>query len=208
MSSFFNERTAEYVIVPDLQRHLSRRYGWAIPLFFWRSREGNATAKLLNGALRVRVLAVFARRPKCSGVANCVTGRINFELLEYCEHAKAAGIFSFAAFPAVGDLLALSHNPTIFWLALDEAGEFTDFMVQIPDASGAPSVVMGRGPRQLSLDDIFDGIESRSRDYSYEEAMDVIGKLRSLRHGIPTHFFYSMGGYRPVYFLLPPRASC
>lgn len=70
MSSFFGERTAEYAIVPVLQRALKSRFGSALPLFYWKTREGNRTSSEIHGKCFVKVVAMFARRPKIAAQEN------------------------------------------------------------------------------------------------------------------------------------------
>src|SRR5689334_17537250 len=100
VSSFFCERTAEYALVPILQRSLEAHFGFAVPIFYWKTREGNRTSAEIHKECSVQILAMFARRPKVTQKRNWVTGKINAELFQFADAASSVGIPTIAGFPA------------------------------------------------------------------------------------------------------------
>jgi hypothetical protein len=206
--SIFCERTAEYALIPALQRRLQEYYQWAIPMYFWGNREGTKTARQANHALQGRLLAVFARRAKTVELSGAIGGKINAELFQYHHVARLHGIYSIAAFAAVGTLEDLYRDPYVLWLSLeqergDEGPGDVRFNVQIscdkdvPRLHGTPKVC------SLSVAEIVNGIETHCRDFSYSGAMDAIAEVRSAHHNRSYGYFNFLGGYKPVFIFLP-----
>lgn len=205
MSSFFCERTAEYALVSVLQRSLASRFGSAIPIFYWKTREGNRVSSDLHKGCAVRILAMFARRPKIIGVNNFVAGKINHELAQFARAARSVGIFTVAGFPAVMSILHLYDDPPIFWLPINSIGAgdihfFTDLSHSHPE----PVDIEGHHVRTMTLGQIQCAIEERSIVMPWDEAMQRIAELRlECCRGSSFFWFGGIGGYKPVYFLMP-----
>lgn len=121
MSSFFCERTAEYALVPRLQRSLEAHFGSAIPIFYWKTREGNRVSSEVHRAQFVQVLAMFARRPKLTGRKDWLSGKINFEIFQFADAARSVGVPTIAGFPAVASLHGLYSDPPIYWLPIEKS---------------------------------------------------------------------------------------
>lgn len=117
MSSFFTERTAEYAILPTLLSYLRQRFGAAVPMYFWATREGNSISQELHASRRFRMLVVFARRPKVLDGQH-MFGKINQELFEFADRAHVHGLPCIAAFPAVSDLFELGRAFQTYWFPL------------------------------------------------------------------------------------------
>ncbi|WP_321793270.1 hypothetical protein [Burkholderia pyrrocinia] len=204
MVSFFCERTAEYALVPIVQRNLETRFGAAVPIFYWKTREGNRVSSEIHKNRKVRVLAMFARRPKLVDESRWLAGNVNVELMQFAHAAQAVGIPTIAGFPAVNSMFALYSNPRIFWFYLEASREdgfgfFVDISVTQPrpiDEDGTPL-------ETLSAERIFEIVERRSDVLSWDEAMTHISELR-LQHYRPDFLGFGwQQGYKPVYFLMP-----
>lgn len=66
-AGFMSERTAEYVLVPDIMHRLRQEFSSIVPFYYWASREGSVkVAHSYSG--HVRVVAAYARRPKIDQV--------------------------------------------------------------------------------------------------------------------------------------------
>ncbi|WP_288381936.1 hypothetical protein [uncultured Massilia sp.] len=203
MSSFFCERTAEYALVPVLQRALEKHFGSAVPIFYWKTREGNRISSEVHKTDNVRVLAMFARRPKLTGVKNLVAGKINHELFEFADAARSVGIPTIAGFPVVSTLHDLYRNPAILWLPVNHTG--MDELVFTAD-SAAPDPIPtdedGGLVQILSLESVIEEVAEKAKVLSWDEAMDHISELR-LEHYRDGYFGFGwFGGYKPVYFLM------
>ncbi len=205
MSSFFCERTAEYMLVPLLQRVLEIRFGSAIPIFYWKTREGNRVSLDIHEGCSVRVLAMFARRPKVTGKTNLVAGKINFELIQFAQAARSVGIPAIVGFPAVTSLQGLYSAPPIFWLPLDlpSKGDF-DFITDLSEECPLPLDIEGHPIQALSLKQVVEDVEKNAKIFSWGDAMEHISQLR-LEHYLENSYFGFgwFGGYKPVYFLMP-----
>lgn len=209
MPSIFSERTAEYAIVPTLQRQLLSYYAWAIPFYVWASREGSAAAKEANGELYGRVLAVFARRVKTTSKPHVMEGKINVELIEYHYLARQIGIHSIAAYAAVRSLHHLHQEPAMLWLSLTQPTgaavlEDVRFRAEPVPPEGEVSLQSTSPIDILHISDIVRGIEQHGRLFSYVAAMEAIAEIRASQQSRRTHFLDFLGGYKPVYFFLPP----
>jgi hypothetical protein len=204
LSSFFCERTAEYALVPLLQRSLELSFGAAIPIFYWRSREGNQLSSSVHRGHEIRVLAMFSRRPKATHRRKLIGGNINSELFEFSQAARAHGIVSIAGFPAVESIYNLYSNPSIYWLPLDSTRdsdfEFTvDLLEPIPKPIGSDGIEL----QTLSLPFIIEQVRDCSRLLAWDDAMEFISELRSkCFRKTPLSIFAGFGGYKPVYFLM------
>lgn len=204
MTSFFSERTAEYALVPALHEYLQLRYSAVSPIFFWKTREGNSYAEELHENCRVKILAMFARRPKFFGPKNLVFGKVNSELVAYAKAAMAVGIPTIAGFPAVQSVFDLHHHPPIYWLDLTSSieGELC-FTVDLSADFPTPNDEDGNPVSTITLADIANLIDDSANVLPWKEAMKRISKLRATQHQVESYFHFAwFGGYKPVYFLV------
>ena len=204
MSSFFCERTAEYALVPLLQRSLEAHFGSAIPIFYWKTREGNRVSSEIHQGRHVQVLAMFARRPKVTETRDIISGKINLELSQFSRAARAVGIPTIAGFPAVDSVFRLYQDPLIFWLPVEqsEVGDL-EFMVDTSLRHPSPKVGGDLALRTLSLEEVIDEVKANAKAFPWNEAMGNISQLRieGSRYG-NRHMFGRFGSYRPIYFLM------
>lgn len=204
MSSFFCERTAEYALVPVLQRALADHFGSAVPIFYWKTREGNSVSLKVHNGHFVKILAMFARRPKLTGRKNWVSGKINFELLQFADAARSVGIPTIAGFPAVASLHGLYSDPPIFWLPVDQsdAGNL-EFTTNIARSRPIPIDEEGRAIPTLSIEEVIIEVEEGAEVFSWDDAMSHISELRLEHYRGDSYFGFGwFGGYKPVYFLM------
>lgn len=205
MSSFFCERTAEYALVPVLQRALEGRFGAAVPIFYWKTREGNRVSSGIHKETFVKVLAMFARRPKLTGRKNWVSGKINSEILEFANAARSVGIPTIAGFPAVASIPSLYSNPRIIWLPIEQPnGGDLEFFTNIAQSRPIPTDEEGRAIGTLSIEEVIEQVEKNAAALSWDDAMSRISELRLEHYREDGHFWFGwFGGYKPVYFLMP-----
>ena len=62
--SFMSEHTVEYALVPKMIGILAPQFPRVIPIYFWATREGSRISRLCDVSGKVRVIAVFPRRPQ------------------------------------------------------------------------------------------------------------------------------------------------
>ncbi len=203
MSSIFTERTAEYAILPPLLSYLRQRFGAAVPMYFWATREGNSVAQERHASHRFRVLVVFARRPKVLDDQNML-GKINQELFEFADRAFMHGLPSVAAFPAVSDLFELGRTFRTYWFPL--AGlQHQDalFKIQVSRPDIGPELLDGCQLPSWELEDIGDAVVAASV-LIWRDAMLAIRSVRQAHRVVPSVGFIGGGSsYMPVYVLIP-----
>lgn len=203
MPSFFTERTAEYAILPLLLSHLKQRFGAAVPMYFWATREGNSVAQERHAKQQFRVLVVFARRPKVLEGQNML-GKINRELFEFADRANVYGLPSVAAFPAVSDLFELGRAFKTYWFPL--AGmphQDALFNVHLSNPDIGLKFLNGCQLPSWALEDVSNAV-AEAPILMWREAMRVIREVRNARRVIPGVGFFGGGGsYMPVYVLIP-----
>lgn len=205
MASFFCERTVEYALVPILQRFLETHFGSAIPIFFWKTREGNRVSSDIHKNRHVRVLAMFARRPKLTGERRWLAGNVNTELLQFSRAARTVGIPTIAGFPAIDSVFGLYSNPPIFWFCLGGfKGDGLAFLTDISEPRPRPICEDGSPLETLSLERIVEVVEESAAVLPWDDAMEHISELRLQHYRHDFFRFGWQGGYKPVYFLISP----
>lgn len=203
MTSFFSERTAEYSILPTVVTYFRQRFGAAAPMYFWATREGNTIAKEVHAGRRMRVLVVFARRPKI-GRGTILLGKLNGELFEFAQGAAQNGLPCFAGFPAVRSVLELGEDFRTLWFPLiGEEQDDLHFQVDLSQSRFAPTAMDGHALQTVELGDLGDAVENaRALPWS-----DLVKAIRSVRH--PRRrtsygdFFGGASLYAPAYVLVP-----
>jgi len=202
MASFFSERTAEYLLVWQLKACLEIGSRTVIPIFFWKTREGNRTSSKLHAGATVRIVALFARRPKITDKANLVAGKLNAELFRFTEVASSFGIYTIAGFPAVGRIFDLYLNPSTIWLSLDypeNSGDIEFFVDISRENKKAFNDDLGL-LHMLSSSTIVHESDKVCRAYSWGDAMNVLGMLQ---REINSYYNFPFGGgYKPVFLLI------
>ncbi|MDO9504251.1 hypothetical protein [Hydrogenophaga sp.] len=201
MTSFFSERTAEYSILPVVVSYLQRRFGAAVPMYYWASREGNSVAREVHDGRHVRMLALFARRPK-SVTKRTMSGKLNAELFEFADRAERHGVPTVAGFPVVRDLFELGEDFQTFWFPLTRSpAQEVFFQVDLTRPNPTPMSQNGRPIRTVELCDLGDTVSSAAV-LSWKAAMAAISDARtSPRMGGAA--FWGGSPYNPVYVLVP-----
>lgn len=198
MGSFLSEHTAEYYLVPRTAEVFSSYATVVVPIYFWSTREGSRLGEEGIKYSQVRVIAIFARRPKVSAShADIIMAKLNRELFVYAREARALGIPTLAGMPLISSLDQLRINcPCVWFRLLDDC----ENDIEIPmSLEGEPleTTVLSHVDGPTQLDTLADDAVSAA---AVSEWTEVIANLRFLkrvmRHGI--HF----GGYNPFHLLL------
>lgn len=202
MTSFFSERTAEYSILPVVLSYLKHRFGAAVPMYYWASREGNTVAREVHDGKYVHMLALFARRPKSVTKAS-VSGKLNAELFEFAHRARLHGVPTFAGFPIVRDLFELCNDFRIVWFPLVRNQVLdVSFKVDLSRPNAAPMSQSGRALQTLELDDLGDAVSSASV-LSWKDAVAAISQTRVTPRRTGAGAYLGGSHYNPVYVLIP-----
>lgn len=144
-TSFVNERSVEYVLVNHLVAVLSQEHRTLIPIFFWKTREGSRIATQGMLGQHVRLLTVFARRPKMlQPFAQTVLMKVNSALFDAAEAASIYGSPVLAGIPRTSSLLNFTVGLPCSWFRLHPGhrGAIADVEVSVSvDGSVATGVV-------------------------------------------------------------------
>jgi len=208
MSSFFCERTAEYTVVPHLTDHLRLTFRIVVPIFFWATREGSKESLARHEPSHVRILAVFARRPKTCERPNLLKGKLNAELFRFARVAYRLGVFSVAAIPIARSVFELGPGAPVLYLSLSSSDDHdVEFLVD-----RSPLTILQRNADMsdvttLSLSDISEAVEHRTRPLAWSDAVRVMSNLRRELVKNGSRWMPFSSGYKPVYFVLLEKST-
>jgi hypothetical protein len=208
-SGFMSERSAEYILVPDLIRQLRSVFPHITPFFFWASREGQRKARdSYSGP--VRVLAAYARRPKV-GYPGQSTIEVKFNALLF-HHAWAlhqAGIPLLAGVPCVSRLSDFQLDVPCAWFRIEphkDGWGDTHAILETDSPSHAqfyhPATPV-QGP--LTSDALIQLAQEGSQRWQWPEIMSYLsGRSRDLLGSsfARSSWFGNYMFYRPFYLLL------
>lgn len=125
-SSFINEHTAEYYLVPQICKMLSSSKYQAIPFYYWKTREGANMSKLSDQGNNARLIVVYARRPKVELPGqNEIIVKLNYSLFQTSVVFNEYDVPVFAGVPLASSIMELSLDTPCSWFYLNPK--------QIPD---------------------------------------------------------------------------
>lgn len=198
---FFSEHTAEYILVPRLISLLSPHFARVVPFYFWVTREGNSMSRKCGPRESVRLLSVFARRPKvASSCDDQILMTLNTELFNTATIGSDYGIPVFAGVPLVTSIAELTLDAPCRWFHL--ASNFCD----APDVvvtmqsngvltdAGLPSCITG----PLDTDALVRIIREATQLMTWDDGIECLHCIRS-DSSVRYRFF---GGYRPFHVML------
>ena len=199
-----SEHTVEYALVADIVSRLKSEFPNVIPIYLWLTREGNSMGQEAFKGKEVKLVAVFARRPKVgySGDDH-ILAKFNSSILRHAFLARSFGIPVLAGVPLISDLASFRINSECRWFIVD--GSISDtrdlkiFLSRRGDIVGhiGPLKTV-RGPSSTS--DIVRDIRKVARESTWISWLNVIREIRMQldeRH----HFWFS-GSYKPFYLVL------
>jgi hypothetical protein len=198
--SFMSEYTAEFILVPQFIDILLKKYKQISPLYFWNSREGSNLAKTHFENKTLRVIAMYARRPKISAESGTIKMKINDELYQKSAYLEDNGIPVFTGIPLVTSLEDFNYSARCAWVYLQSKHpiEHLQFIIQEKNRTT-------KQYRGLTPENILEIIESRSRPMKWIKAVEVIKnnnyKIKSRKNN--SSFLRGLFGerYKPVYFI-------
>jgi hypothetical protein len=206
--AFVCERTAEYLLVPRLVSMLSAVVPNVVPFYFWSSREGSPVSRDCDSGVGVRLVSVFARRPKIMrGARDRIVMKINRELLEAANVAVRSGIPMFAGVPLVSSIFGFTLGARCGWFELtesDDAPSDAEIVIRLDGAvlersRGTEAVI---GP--LRDEEVIDRIQQGARTMTWTEGIEHLRAIRPSR-STDGGFFAALGTYRPFYLMLLPE---
>jgi hypothetical protein len=172
-SGFFNERTAEYTLVPDLSQRLGDAYPRVVPFFYWASFEGQAKARASYEG-KVRILCCYARRPKVVEVGDrSVFIKFNELLFSHARLLAPLGIPVLAGAPCVSRLSDLRVGVPCVWFYLQpDEGYETVIHLDLDSMDQCDSSSL-QGP--LTPHQLCSITHNRAEPIEWSEALNCIG---------------------------------
>lgn len=203
LRSFLSEHSAEYVLVPNLTAQLATAFPRIIPLFFWSTREGNATALEGSGDMGVRVVTAFARRPRISArQPGHVFVKINAELFDYAAVSGAVGMPVLAGVPVVQALHDFFTDAACAWFSVNPLSSSGEVVIEAGSApqAAANALTEGKPIQPVNARELV-ALALRARVWTWSEAAT---HLRACRRALDRGArFPFAAGYRPFHLLLP-----
>lgn len=202
---FMSERTAEYVLVPDLVRRFGQCFAHVVPFYYWATREG--TPRVASSCReRVRLVAAYARRPKLDhDCEHRVTVKVNERLFDHASILRQSGVPTFAGVPCVSRLSDHRLGATSAWFlpsgGLEKRG---DALISI-DISDHPAVARElttgiHGP--MATDEILQSVFRYGKEMDWSQAFTVIREAtRCLSVESSSRRFYGVLSYKPFYLV-------
>lgn len=209
VKSFLSEHTAEYCLTYNLCRILRDLYE-VTPLYFWCSREGSRIAQECDCGQLLRVLAMYARRPKILRPRDeSITIKVNSSLFNRAGYLSENGIPTICAVPRISAIhdfridtpcscfrilpQGLTHSDVEFKLILHE----NRVLGGLPDGLIGP----------VEAADILDLIGKEAKAVTLQDAIMIFKRRDGEGPGPPPSFLWFGQNYKPVYFLLTERRS-
>jgi len=204
-TSFICEHSAEFVLIPLLTQLFSSHKQNLIPLYFWKSREGSSISKRCDPNILIRLLPMYARRPKvCEPGQNYILVKINSILFERACYLKENGIPTIIGVPRVSSIMNLHIGCPCSWFKLCPDKNFTsDMEFSIDIKSNKCSIKMPpniQGP--LKDEELLTVFNESILLPSWQDAIQIL-RAEGLDYGsYGNSIYWRMGRlYKPVYFI-------
>lgn len=205
-TSFVNERSVEYVLVNCLVAILAQEHRTLIPIFFWKTREGSKIAAQGMLGQHVRLLTVFARRPKVlAPCAKTVLMKVNSTLFDAAATASTYGCPVLSGVPLTSSLLTFTIDVPCSWFRLKPAhfdkNADAEVVELLMDGTVASDLVTSlEGP--LDTREILRIARTDATTLSWDEAVEAMTSIR--RSSTPNRrWLFGGTAYRPFFLLIP-----
>lgn len=191
--SFMNERTVEYLLLPQLIAKLKEDYSSVIPFYFWATREGGHRTGRSLGEKEFKILAFYPRRPKISIKDNDhIVFKINQEIFEKADFLIPQGIPVITGTPLIRTIADIEGAVDTYWTTLAPKSYETLIKLEVETPEDL-SLPMLKGSRRLHLKPVL----SIAKDMSWTTFLSI---LMNMRYEIPRRSFFG-GAYKPVYLM-------
>jgi len=204
-TSFVNEHSVEYVLVNHLVAMLSQEHRSLIPIFFWKTREGSRTATQGMLGQHVRLLTVFARRPKVlQPFAQTVLMKVNSTLFDAAGAATDYGSPVLAGIPRSSSLLNFTFDVACSWFRLlpGHCGANADVEISVSVDGSVTTGVVAPVEGPLDTREILRIARLDATSMSWDKAVEAIIEIR--RSSTTDGYWRFRGtGYRPFFLLIP-----
>lgn len=201
-TSFICERSAEYILIPQVIEALRSKFRYVVPIYPWISREGGNISKLVNSSCSFKVLGLYPRRPKLLPNNEEIIVKFSEQIIYGAKASQALGIPIIAGCPLAKSFWELSECKSFLWANLAEFSIDDIDYCAVVNAHG----LMKDEPEGYFFKDInriYEIIERSDKYFNISTFIDAIKEIKMSSGGIGYYIpMYFMGGYKPVYFLL------
>ncbi len=207
VKSFISEHTAEYTLIPRMKKILHKRFDTVTPIYPWVTREWSKISEDLHKYDRFRVVGLYSRRPKLgSAGSQIITIKINSQILLGALSGIKLGIPIIAGCPLVTNFWELGNDPNCLWIKLDQASK-EDFNIEfnIEREYEQSSDNINQISRSIIMneEDLLTYLSEKSELMDFNSVKFAIREIKMESQEMSsTNFFGSVGGYKPIYFLL------
>lgn len=195
---FASEHSVEFVLVSDLVSALRHSFGHIVPVFFWASREGGKLAASQMGTHSVKLLAVFARRPKVSPTSDSIFMKVNSSLFEYAVAAYDVGMPVIASMPLASDLGSLQLGCECVHLQIDGLTQQSDQTVEFRRSGEICGADQHPGIIPIESGNIA-GLLRECPSMEWPRAMQILKHLKNISSQASWRY---QGGYRPFHLMV------
>jgi hypothetical protein len=210
-TSFICEHTAEFFLVPTLARLLSNEETDVVPLYFWKSREGSAISKRCGRDAPLRLVAMFARRPKVDDPDDRrILVKLNDVIFERAYQLARLRVPTFAGVPRVSSITNLRRTGPCSWFCLHSKGSSVkdvEFYLNVESGrceTALPSTVEG----PLEDERIVRLAYDEAAPMSWEDAIEAMrGESGSPERDERRVYRWWGETYKPVYLILIAKSS-
>ncbi len=193
ISSFINEQTASYLLVPQFTAMLKRHFSKVIPIYYWATREGSSLGVAQLAGQNFTIVALYPRRPKLVNYqTDHVLVKINEQLFNFADLLAPAGIPVFAGSPMISSLNDLKNEVASAWFEIQPGGTEIQYRLDLPFDHGKHEFT-------LTEAEILELIGKEGRAISMDDFRKIIKEANS---AIFPFFVYGRNVYKPVYFFI------
>lgn len=197
-ASFISERTAELILVPELINSLHPFFPKITPIYYWVSREGNTFSQRSFLNTDIKMLVLYARRPKVEHPGDeTLYIKLNQLIFDRALFFRSHGIPVIAGFPLVNKLEDVMLGAKCYWLNVSGDGSENTISTNDHDLSNF----------LITIDDIVKMIVT-STIYTWQTALDKINEMRR-SETYSGKYYHNISGdpYKPIYFLIHAQAE-
>lgn len=199
VTSFISEHSAEYILVANLTETLTPHFN-VIPIYFLSTREGSIISRECGPSQVVKVVSVFARRPKVGFPGQpIIQVKFNESILQTTGLSLSLGIPTFAGVPLASSIFDLRLDLNCAWFELKSGACDVVYELSVKGELISPKSPLIEGP--LSEDELVRSIKATD-SMNWKNAVEA---LRTIRRGAtwPAHLGHMFGGvYHPFTLLL------
>lgn len=182
-----------------------RELGAVVPVYFWKTREGNNTSLQIHWSSDVFLVSFFARRPKVSTTnSSLIQGKINYSLFQFSELAFRHHIPVFCGIPVAKNIFELCE-PSPIWFHLDPRYEGDEPIFNITGKHVEPLNYSREQFAPVSNAEIISIIKQWSPRVSWATAIEIMYEL----YRKPENGRYGVGAwwtrnwrFKPIYFVI------